>query len=183
MVSICQVQNNRLSKNFPISLHPTDLLRFFSPQVPARRSKSSRPAYARVWYAPLRSLSSSVSCSSQPIRCCGAAWNRSRGHFCGLGPPPKGYRTRKRPRRQNSKDPHNRQLPTAAKKKTKKKTDQQMTVDQLKTPRTTYAQEFVSVTATHRLLQGQQDLANKEAAVRFRWTSNYTYQSLSNNLE
>lgn len=55
---------------------------FFSlPQVPARRSKSSKLVCARAWYAPSPSLSSSASCSSQPIRCCGAGWNRSCGIF------------------------------------------------------------------------------------------------------
>lgn len=54
---------------------------FYLPQPLAQRNKSSKPVCGRAWSAPSPSLSSSVSCSSQPIRCCGAAWNRSRGSF------------------------------------------------------------------------------------------------------
>lgn len=58
-------------------LLPTRLF-FISSQAPAQRSKSSKRVCARAWSAPSPLLSSSASCSSRPIRCCGAAWNRWR---------------------------------------------------------------------------------------------------------
>jgi len=74
------IQFNGPSGLFFISLLPP----IFLFQAPAQRSKSSKPVCVRAWYAPSPSLSSSASCSSRPIRCCEAAWNRSCGIFCGL---------------------------------------------------------------------------------------------------
>ncbi len=44
-------------------------------QRKVRPSRWSKHAYGRVWSAPSRSLSSSVSCLSQPIRCFAVVWS------------------------------------------------------------------------------------------------------------
>lgn len=40
-----------------------------------RRRRIGKRASGKAWSAPSPWLSSSVSCSSQPIRCCGTAWS------------------------------------------------------------------------------------------------------------
>lgn len=45
----------------------------FSQFIPRRRI--GKRVSGKVWSAPLLWLSSSVSCLSQPIRCCGTAWS------------------------------------------------------------------------------------------------------------